>query len=73
MSLAGGNHGNPDSNPFARASVALLEREIAIIVQAAHRVASFHAMPWPDYERVHDAHQHVVAILAIMRGKEVWR
>jgi hypothetical protein len=57
--LAGGFSNKPNDTPFARASVALLERELAIIVQAAHRVASGHGLAWPDYERVHTSHQHL--------------
>ncbi|WP_181918964.1 hypothetical protein [Wenzhouxiangella sediminis] len=54
-------------NAAARA----LERELSIIVMAAHRVAAGHGLAWSDYDRVHEAHQHTIRVLAALREGEV--
>lgn len=63
---------NQYTTPALRnASARALEREISIILMAAHRVASGHGLHWNDYDRLHQAHQHVLPVLAALRGKEV--
>lgn len=48
-----------------------LRVELAIILQACHITASGYALPWSDYERLHDAHQFVLRVLAALDGREV--
>jgi hypothetical protein len=58
-------------NPLSRAAVKTLCRELHLILTAAHRVASYQQLAWSDYTRVHEAHQHVMRVLAVMYGREV--
>ena len=60
-----------DCNPFTVAAAKALNREIWIVVQAAHIVASGRSLSWDDCERVHTAHQHIIRVLAASLGREV--
>lgn len=73
LSLAACNSRTPNNTiPTLRnASARALERELCIIVMAAHRVAGGHGLAWSDYERVHEAHQHTIRVLANLTGREV--
>ncbi len=71
LSLAGGNHGKQNHTTLDAAALAALRVELGIILQAAHRVAAGYGLTWPDFDRVHAAHQFVIRILAEMDGKEV--
>lgn len=56
---------------FNQAATAALERELAIILAAAHRMAAGYGLASDDYDRLHTAHQHVIGVLAAVRGREV--
>jgi hypothetical protein len=71
LSLAGGNHGKNDYSPFAAAAAKSLARELSIILMAADRMAAGHGLAWPDYDRLHAAHQYVLRTLADLLGREV--
>ena len=71
LSLAGGNHGKQDYSPFAAAAAKTLIREISIVLLAADRMAAGHSLAWPDFERLHESHQHIIKILAGLTGREV--
>lgn len=60
--------GNAD---YSKASINALTHELAIILAAAHRMASGHSLAWDDYDRLHIAHQHVLTVLAAVTGREV--
>ena len=45
------------------APVRAFRRELWIIMQAAHRMAAGHGLNWDDYDRLHEAHQHVLRVL----------
>ena len=53
------------------AAVQTLERELAIILAAADRMAGGYGLAWDDHERLHKAHQFLIRILAGLRGREV--
>lgn len=57
--------------PLRNASARALERELSIILAAAHRMAAGYGLAWSDYDRLHAAHQHVLPVLAALRGREV--
>lgn len=52
---------------LARAAVKALRTELWIILQAAHRIAGGYGLSWQDYERLHEAHQHVLTVLREVR------
>jgi hypothetical protein len=54
-----------------KAASSAFERELAIIMLAADRMAAGHGLAWDDYDRLHTAHQHVIGVLSAMRGMEV--
>lgn len=58
-------------HPIQDAANRALERELSIILMAAHRMASGYGLAWSDYDRLHDAHQHCIRVLAALRGREV--
>ena len=58
-------------NPLATASVSALEQELAIVLAAADRFARGYGLVWDDYDRLHEAHQHLIRVLAQLRGQEV--
>ena len=60
-----------NDNPLGHAAVKTLCRELHIILSAAHRVAAMHGLSWSDYDRLHESHQHVLRVLAVMYGREV--
>ena len=68
---AGGYSKNPDYSPLAAAAAKALARELSIIMLAADRLAAGHGLAWSDYDRLHQAHQHILTVLADMTGKEV--
>ena len=53
------------------AATRALQIELGIILQACDITASGYALPWSDYERLHDAHQFVLRVLAALDGREV--
>lgn len=71
MRWAGGNSTNPDYTALNRAAAKTLQRELSIVLLAADRLAAGHGLAWPDYDRLHQAHQHIIRVLADMTGKEV--
>jgi hypothetical protein len=64
-------HSNSTTPALRNASARALERELSIIVTAAHQVAAGYGLHWDDFERVHEAHQHTIRVLAALRGGEV--
>jgi len=54
-----------------RAAATALARELNIILLAADRMAAGYGLAWPDYSRLHQAHQHVLTVLATVTGREV--
>lgn len=72
LSLARRNSSTPNhTTPTLRnASARALERELSIIVMAAHRMAAGYGLAWSDYDRLHEAHQHTIRVLAALRGGE---
>lgn len=67
----GGLQRNHTTPPLRNASARALERELSIILAAAHRMAAGYGLAWSDYDRLHAAHQHVLPVLAALRGREV--
>ena len=61
-----------DCNPFDLAAAKALKRELWIVVQAAHMVASGKRLTETDADRVHEAHQHIIRVLAAAAGREVY-
>ena len=53
------------------AAVKALHRELSIILAAADRMARGYSLVWDDYDRLHEAHQHLIRVLAQLRGQEV--
>jgi len=66
-----GQRSDPHYNPLATASVSALEQELAIVLAAADRFARGYGLVWDDYDRLHEAHQHLIRVLAQLRGQEV--
>lgn len=64
--------GNVTTPTLQSAAVRVFEHELSIILMAAHRAASFHALSWDDYDRVHLAHQRILPLLAALKGQEVF-
>jgi len=56
---------------YSKASISALKHELAIILAAAHRMAAGQGLHFDDYDRLHIAHQHVLAVLAAISGREV--
>ena len=54
-----------------QAAVKTLEQELWVVLEGAHKVAAGYGLRWSDYERLHDAYQHVLRVLAEVNGKEV--
>lgn len=48
-----------------------LERELSVILMAAHRMAAGYGLAWDDYDRLHQAHTHMIRVLGALRDKEV--
>ena len=72
----GGNRANEGhsrqlQHKYTTASVKSLRHELAIILAAAHRMASGYGLHWDDYDRLHSAHQHVLRVLAAVSGRGV--
>lgn len=63
-SLAGGNSGN--ANYTIPAPVRAFRQELGIILNAAHRMAAGYVLLWSDYDRLHEAHQHVIKVLEVL-------
>ena len=53
---------------LAAAAVQTLEQEMAVVLAAADRMAGGYGLAWSDYERLHQAHQFLIRILAELRG-----
>ena len=60
-----------DCNPFNVAAAKALKRELWIVVQAAHIVAGGRRLSEADADRVHEAHQHIIRVLAAAAGRDV--
>ena len=74
MRLASGDskgHYTPKREALKQAAIKAFEIELAVILAAAHHTASGHRLSWTDCERLHDAHQHVLRVLASLKGLEV--
>lgn len=39
------------------------QQELWVILNAAHRMAAGYRLSWDDYDRLHQAHQHVIRVL----------
>ena len=48
-----------------------LDTEVSIVVAAADTMARDYALHWKDSDRLHQAHQFLIRILADLRGVEV--
>lgn len=46
-----------------QAAVTALQRELWIVLQAAHQMAAQRGLLWDDYDRIHEAHQHILRVL----------
>ena len=68
--LAGG-YSNSDYTVLNRAAAKSLQRELFIVLNAAHRMASGHGLHFDDFDRLHQAHQFILTVLADMTGREV--
>lgn len=60
-----------NANALSNAATKALERELAIVLAAADRMAAGYGLAWSDYDRLHFAHQHVLTVLAAVSGREV--
>jgi len=49
-----------------QAPVKAFERELWIILNAAHRMAAGYGLTWSDYDRLHLAHGHVLRVLEVL-------
>jgi hypothetical protein len=45
------------------APVRAFKRELWVILNAADRMAAGYGLAWDDYDRLHQAHQHVLRVL----------
>lgn len=48
------------------APVRAFRRELWIILNAAHRMAAGYGLASSDYDRLHEAHQHVLKVLEVV-------
>lgn len=48
------------------APVRAFRNELFIILNAAHRMAAGYGVSWDDYDRIHEAHQHVIKVLEVL-------
>ena len=60
-----------DYTPLNAAAAKSLQRELFIVLNAAHRMASGHGLHFDDFDRLHQAHQFILTVLADMTGREV--
>ena len=51
------------ANNTTPAPVRAFRQELWVIMNAAHRMAAGNGLAWPDYDRLHQAHQHVLKVL----------
>ena len=51
---------NTTSAPFRA-----LRRELWIVLNAAHRMAAGYGLAWPDYDRLHQAHQFILKVMEV--------
>lgn len=58
-------------NPYAAAAAKALARELSVVLLAADRLAAGHGLAWSDHDRLHAAHQHCMAVLSELTGREV--
>lgn len=49
-----------------KAPVKAFERELWVILDAAHMMAAGHGLQWSDYDRLHEAHQFVLKVLEVL-------
>lgn len=67
----GGLQGHYTTPALHNASARALERELSIVLMAAHRMAGGYGLVWSDHDRLHEAHTHIVRVLAALKGREV--
>ena len=60
-----------DYTALNRAAAKSLARELSIVLMAADRMAAGHGLQWDDFDRLHQAHQFILTVLADMTGTEV--
>ena len=60
-----------DSNAIRRAAATTLARELWIVLQAAKQLAGGYRLDDKDLDRLHAAHQHIMAVLSVMTNREV--
>lgn len=53
----------PLGSNLREAAITALQRELWIVLQAAHQMAANHSLKWEDYDRIHEAHQHILRVL----------
>ena len=63
-----GTKSNHGLNIYAAAANTLAQ-ELAVVLLAADRMAAGHTLVWDDYCRLHNAHQHVLAVLTNLMGR----
>jgi len=68
--LASGNSGLDYT--LRAAAVHALDRELSIIISAVDQTARGYGLSATDNDRLHQAHQFLIRILADLRGVEVW-
>lgn len=59
--LGGGVSGRPKTSTSA--ALRAFKQDLGIILDAAHRMAAGYGLAWSDYDRLHEAHQHVLRVL----------
>ena len=69
ITLASGNSGLDYT--LRAGAVHALDTELAIVVAAIDRTARGYSLAHDDYDRLHQAHQFLIRILADLRGVEV--
>lgn len=56
---------------LSAASARATQQALGFVVAAADRLAAGYGLAWSDYDRLHRAHQHLIAVLATDLGREV--
>lgn len=62
---------HPHSIAMRKAAATALIRELWIILQAAKQLAAGYGLSGKDNDRLHQAHQHVMATLSVLTDREV--
>ena len=69
MHISSGSSGLDST--LQQAALLALDHELAIIVAALNDMAAGKQLSWDDQDRLHEAHQFFIRILADLRGVEV--